>query len=191
MDYGDILYLQLTINNSFFFSLPFLHLLPCTSSSSSIHFFIIFNIHLHRKPQKKKNRNNHGVNLHPSINDCSSIPQTHNHITSRRHQWQSCNSLLRFLPIKTHLLSSLILLHYSSHGRLLILSPPPTLKSKINFHFKTLNPQIPMKITYDLAVNHCHSFYTSDHVCFITPRVLIVDLLTSKLLINMHNWIYQ
>ncbi|KAI5400014.1 DNA repair endonuclease uvh1 [Lathyrus oleraceus] len=83
------------------------------------------------------------------------------------------------------LISSLLLLHSTSQGTLLILSPSSaTLKSKINFHLKTLNPQfyqVPVEITADLPVNHRHSLYSSGSVCFITPRILIVDLLTNKL----------
>ncbi|XP_050890567.1 uncharacterized protein LOC127095971 [Lathyrus oleraceus] len=74
---------------------------------------------------------------------------------------------------------------FSLQGTLLILSPSSaTLKSKINFHLKTLNPQfyqVPVEITADLPVNHRHSLYSSGSVCFITPRILIVDLLTNKL----------
>ncbi|CAK8539532.1 unnamed protein product [Lathyrus sativus] len=83
------------------------------------------------------------------------------------------------------LISSLLLLHSTTQGTLLILSPSSaTLKSKINFHLKTLNPQfyqIPVEITADLPVNHRHSLYSSGSVCFITSRILIVDLLTNKL----------
>ncbi|XP_027193341.1 DNA repair endonuclease UVH1 isoform X3 [Cicer arietinum] len=83
------------------------------------------------------------------------------------------------------LVSSLLLLHSSSQGTLLILSPSSTtLKSKINLHLKTLNPQfyqIPAEITADLPAHHRHSLYTSGSVFFITPRILIVDLLTNKL----------
>ncbi|KAI5442745.1 DNA repair endonuclease uvh1 [Lathyrus oleraceus] len=85
----------------------------------------------------------------------------------------------------SRLISSLLLLHSTSQGTLLILSPSSaTLKSKINFHLKTLNPQfyqVPVEITADLPVNHRHSLYSSGSVCFITPRILIVDLLTNKL----------
>ncbi|RDX86604.1 DNA repair endonuclease UVH1, partial [Mucuna pruriens] len=83
------------------------------------------------------------------------------------------------------LVSSLLLLHSSSQGTLLILSPSSTsLKSRITFHLKTLNPQfnqIPAEITADLAAHHRHSLYSSGNAFFITPRILIVDLLTSKL----------
>ncbi|XP_050876004.1 DNA repair endonuclease UVH1-like [Lathyrus oleraceus] len=83
------------------------------------------------------------------------------------------------------LISSFLLLHSTSQATLLILSPSSaTLKSKINFHLKTLNPQfyqVPVEITADLPVNHRHSLYSSGSVCFITPRILIVDLLTNKL----------
>ncbi|KAE9606870.1 hypothetical protein Lal_00026102 [Lupinus albus] len=83
------------------------------------------------------------------------------------------------------LISTLLFLHSSSQGTLLILSSTSTsLKSKITFHLKTLNPQfhqIPAEITADLPSNHRHSLYTSGNIFFITPRILIVDLLTNKL----------
>ncbi|KAJ1391734.1 RuvA domain 2-like [Sesbania bispinosa] len=83
------------------------------------------------------------------------------------------------------LVSSLLILHSSSQGTLLILSPSSTtLKSRITFHLKTLNPQfyqVPAEITADLPAHHRHSLYSSGSVFFITPRILIVDLLTNKL----------
>ncbi|CAJ1928749.1 unnamed protein product [Sphenostylis stenocarpa] len=83
------------------------------------------------------------------------------------------------------LVSSLLLLHSSSEGTLLLLYPSSTsLKSNITFHLKTLNPQfnqIPAEITADLPAHHRHSLYSSGNAFFITPRILIVDLLTNKL----------
>ncbi|KAL9327491.1 hypothetical protein ACSQ67_002494 [Phaseolus vulgaris] len=83
------------------------------------------------------------------------------------------------------LVSSLLLLRSSSEGTLLLLSPSSTsLKSNIIFHLKTLNPQfnqIPAEITADLPAHHRHALYTSGNAFFITPRILIVDLLTNKL----------
>ncbi|XP_014521464.2 DNA repair endonuclease UVH1 isoform X2 [Vigna radiata var. radiata] len=83
------------------------------------------------------------------------------------------------------LVSSLLILHSSSEGTLLLLSPSSTsLKSKITFHLKTLNPQfnqIPAEITADLPAHHRHALYSSGNAFFVTPRILIVDLLTNKL----------
>ncbi|TKY70764.1 DNA repair endonuclease UVH1 [Spatholobus suberectus] len=83
------------------------------------------------------------------------------------------------------LVSSLLLLHSSSQGTLLLLSPSSaSLKSKITFHLKTLTPQfnqIPAEITADLPAHHRHALYSSGNAFFITPRILIVDLLTNRL----------
>ncbi|KAK4262525.1 hypothetical protein QN277_028075 [Acacia crassicarpa] len=83
------------------------------------------------------------------------------------------------------LIASLLLLHSSSQGTLFILSPSSSsLKSRILFHLKAQNPQfqqIPSEITADLPAHHRHSLYTSGLAFFITPRILIVDLLTNKL----------
>ncbi|XP_061343946.1 DNA repair endonuclease UVH1 isoform X2 [Gastrolobium bilobum] len=83
------------------------------------------------------------------------------------------------------LVSSMLLLHSSSQGTLLILSPSSAcLKSRITFNLKTLNPkfnQIPAEITAELPAHHRHALYSSGNIFFITPRILIVDLLTNKL----------
>ncbi|XP_027360566.1 DNA repair endonuclease UVH1 isoform X2 [Abrus precatorius] len=82
------------------------------------------------------------------------------------------------------LVSSLLLLHSSSQGTLLLLPPSTSLKSRIIFDLKTLNPQfnqIPAEITADLPAHHRHALYSSGNIFFITPRILIVDLLTNKL----------
>ncbi|MED6157848.1 DNA repair endonuclease uvh1 [Stylosanthes scabra] len=87
------------------------------------------------------------------------------------------------------LVSSLLLLHTHSEGTLLILSPSSaTLRSRIIFNLKTLNPQftqIPSEITADLPAHHRHSLYSSGNVFFVTPRILIVDLLTNKIPTSM------
>ncbi|PQM40789.1 DNA repair endonuclease UVH1 isoform X2 [Prunus yedoensis var. nudiflora] len=77
------------------------------------------------------------------------------------------------------LISTLLLLHTPSQGTLLILSPhQPSFKSQLLHHFHP-NP-IP-EISADLPSHHRHSLYTSSNVYFITPRILIVDLLAKKL----------
>ncbi|XP_052118417.1 DNA repair endonuclease UVH1 isoform X2 [Arachis duranensis] len=87
------------------------------------------------------------------------------------------------------LVSSLLLLHTHSEGTLLILSPSSaTLRSRIIFNLKTLNPQftqIPSEITAELPAHHRHSLYSSGNIFFITPRILIVDLLTNKIPTSM------
>ncbi|XP_016201489.1 DNA repair endonuclease UVH1 isoform X2 [Arachis ipaensis] len=87
------------------------------------------------------------------------------------------------------LVSSLLLLHTHSEGTLLILSPSSaTLRSRITFNLKTLNPQftqIPSEITAELPAHHRHSLYSSGNIFFITPRILIVDLLTNKIPTSM------
>ncbi|KAI5394429.1 hypothetical protein KIW84_061200 [Lathyrus oleraceus] len=113
----------------------------------------------------------------------SSIPRTHNHRASRRHQWRSRHSLFRSLSIETHFISSPSSLHFSgntSHSISFLRH------SQIQNQFPSQNPkpqfyQVPVEITADLPVNHRHSLYSSGFVCFITPRILIVDLLTNKL----------
>uniref|UniRef100_K7K4W9 ERCC4 domain-containing protein n=1 Tax=Glycine max TaxID=3847 RepID=K7K4W9_SOYBN len=86
-----------------------------------------------------------------------------------------------FLTFQGHL----HLVQRGDRGTLLLLSQSSTsLKSKIAFHLKTLNPQfyqIPAEITADLLALHRHALYTSGKAFFITPRILIVDLLTNKL----------
>ncbi|PRQ18415.1 putative RuvA domain 2, restriction endonuclease type II [Rosa chinensis] len=78
------------------------------------------------------------------------------------------------------LISSLLLLHTPSQGTLLILSPhnPSSFKSQLLHHFHP-NP-IP-EITADLPATHRNSLYSSGNPFFITPRILIVDLLTSRI----------
>ncbi|XP_048229575.1 DNA repair endonuclease UVH1 isoform X4 [Ricinus communis] len=79
------------------------------------------------------------------------------------------------------LISSLLLLHHSSQGTLLILSSSssPYLKTLILHHHN--NHHNITEITADLPAHHRLSLYTSGEICFITPRILIVDLLTNKI----------
>ncbi|XAR70551.1 hypothetical protein NMG60_11027444 [Bertholletia excelsa] len=87
------------------------------------------------------------------------------------------------------LIASLLLLHDPSQGTLLLLSSSPSQKSSILTHLRNPNPQIsdsevlnlPSEITSDLPVHHRLSLYSSGAAFFITSRILIVDLLTSRL----------
>ncbi|KAM1406234.1 hypothetical protein ACFXTH_000921 [Malus domestica] len=81
-----------------------------------------------------------------------------------------------FLP---RLIAAILLLHTPSQGTILILSPhQPFFKSQLLHHF---HPNPNPEISADLPSHYRHSLYTSSNVFFITPRILIVDLLTSKL----------
>ncbi|XP_065856761.1 DNA repair endonuclease UVH1 isoform X1 [Euphorbia lathyris] len=99
------------------------------------------------------------------------------------------------------LLASLLLLHHPSQGTLLILSPSTSLKSQILHHFTTHpfhspeNHQI-TEITAELPSHYRLSLYSSGQIFFITPRILIVDLLSNRvpvstlsglILLNVHS----
>ncbi|KAL8480361.1 hypothetical protein ACS0TY_027052 [Phlomoides rotata] len=73
------------------------------------------------------------------------------------------------------LISSLLGLHDSSQGSLLILNASPSQKTSID-----VNSQF-SSITADLPAHHRLSLYTSGAIVFITARILIVDLLTQRL----------
>ncbi|KAL6175899.1 hypothetical protein ACLB2K_052537 [Fragaria x ananassa] len=75
------------------------------------------------------------------------------------------------------LIASLLLLHTPSQGTLLILSSS-SFKSQLLHHF---HPHPISEITADLPAPHRASLYSSGRPFFITPRILIVDLLTSRL----------
>ncbi|KAK6947501.1 ERCC4 domain [Dillenia turbinata] len=81
------------------------------------------------------------------------------------------------------LISSLLQLHSPSQGSLLILSSSPPLKSSIlrSLQNPNPNPNFHSEITSDLSATQRLSLYTSGGVLFITARILIVDLLTSRL----------
>ncbi|CAH8358096.1 unnamed protein product [Eruca vesicaria subsp. sativa] len=78
------------------------------------------------------------------------------------------------------LISSLLILHTPSQGTLLLLLSPASqsLKSRI---LNQLSSPPPPEITSDLPANHRHSLYSSGNPFFITPRILIVDLLTQRI----------
>ncbi|XP_050263712.1 DNA repair endonuclease UVH1 isoform X1 [Quercus robur] len=78
------------------------------------------------------------------------------------------------------LISSLLHLHSSTTGTLLLLSPP-SLKSLILHHHHSNHPQLPSEISAEFPANHRLSLYSSNSIFFITPRILIVDLLSNKL----------
>ncbi|KAF3448232.1 hypothetical protein FNV43_RR08945 [Rhamnella rubrinervis] len=77
------------------------------------------------------------------------------------------------------LISSLLLLHSPSQGTLLLLSPPSSssLKSQV-LHY---NNHTIGEISADLPAHQRLSLYSSGSAFFITARILIVDLLTSKI----------
>ncbi|KAJ4712620.1 DNA repair endonuclease UVH1 [Melia azedarach] len=79
------------------------------------------------------------------------------------------------------LISSLLLLHSPSQGTLLLLSSSPSLKSQITHHLTPHAPLLPSEITAELTANQRHSLYSSGQIFFVTPRILIVDLLTHKI----------
>ncbi|OVA17201.1 ERCC4 domain [Macleaya cordata] len=100
------------------------------------------------------------------------------------------------------LISSLLLLHSPSQGTLLILSSTPSQRSSISQSLLHLqqnpnpSPNLPLEITSDLTAQHRHSLYSSSSIFFITSRILIVDLLNSKvptsniaglIILNAHN----
>ncbi|XP_030501669.2 DNA repair endonuclease UVH1 isoform X1 [Cannabis sativa] len=78
------------------------------------------------------------------------------------------------------LISSLLLLHSPSQGTLLLLSPfSPALKSQILHHHNPHNRI--SEISSELPAHQRLSLYSSGSLFFITPRILIVDLLNSKI----------
>ncbi|XP_058224569.1 DNA repair endonuclease UVH1 isoform X2 [Rhododendron vialii] len=84
------------------------------------------------------------------------------------------------------LISSLLLLHHPSQGTLLLLSPSPSLKSSILSSLQNQSPNTELRascseITSDLPPHHRLSLYSAGAAVFVTPRILIVDLLTSRL----------
>ncbi|KAJ0260659.1 DNA repair endonuclease UVH1 [Hirschfeldia incana] len=81
------------------------------------------------------------------------------------------------------LIASLLILHSPSQGTLLLLLSPASqsLKSRILHQLSSLSSPPPPEITSDLPANHRHSLYSSGNPFFITPRILIVDLLTQRI----------
>lgn len=82
------------------------------------------------------------------------------------------------------LIASLLLLHSPSQGTLLLLLSPASqsLKSRILHYISSLDSSPPpAEITADLPANQRYSLYSSGLPFFITPRILIVDLLTQRI----------
>ncbi|XP_024030660.1 DNA repair endonuclease UVH1 isoform X2 [Morus notabilis] len=80
------------------------------------------------------------------------------------------------------LISSLLLLHSPSAGTLLLLSPSsPSLKSQILHHYAAVSDRRISEISADIPAHHRLSLYSSGDAFFITTRILIVDLLNSRL----------
>ncbi|KAG2680090.1 hypothetical protein I3760_11G082100 [Carya illinoinensis] len=79
------------------------------------------------------------------------------------------------------LISSMVLLHSSSRGTLLLLSPSnPRLKSLI-LHHLTGHKITVSEISADFPATHRLSLYASNSVFFVTPRIVVVDLLSRRL----------
>ncbi|CAH2080160.1 unnamed protein product [Thlaspi arvense] len=81
------------------------------------------------------------------------------------------------------LIANFLLLHSPSQGTLLLLLSPAaqSLKSRILHYISSLDSPLPTEITADLPANQRHSLYSSGNPFFITPRILIVDLLTQRI----------
>ncbi|CAN8272893.1 unnamed protein product [Cochlearia groenlandica] len=81
------------------------------------------------------------------------------------------------------LIASLLLLHSPSQGTLLLLLSPAaqSLKSRILHRLSSVDSPSPKDITADLPANQRYSLYSSGNPFFITPRILIVDLLTQRI----------
>ncbi|ESQ46841.1 hypothetical protein EUTSA_v10027633mg [Eutrema salsugineum] len=81
------------------------------------------------------------------------------------------------------LIASLLILHSPSQGTLLLLLSPAaqSLKSRILHCISSLDSPTPTEITADLPANQRYSLYSSGNPFFITPRILIVDLLTQRI----------
>ncbi|XP_010919790.1 DNA repair endonuclease UVH1 isoform X1 [Elaeis guineensis] len=91
------------------------------------------------------------------------------------------------------LVASLLLLHHPSQGSLLILSASDSQKSTIIRSLRRLHhadstrnpnpnsdPPLPSDIPGDLPSHHRTALYSSGAALFVTPRILIADLLTSR-----------
>ncbi|KAL7167010.1 hypothetical protein ACSBR2_037635 [Camellia fascicularis] len=110
--------------------------------------------------------------------------QFHEHIISDLLEDPTGGLVILSSGLSLHkLISSLLLLHHHrpSSGTLLLLSATPSQKSSIltTLHHHTSN--LPSEITSDLPSHHRLSLYSSGAAFFITSRILIVDLLTSRL----------
>ncbi|XP_019105059.2 DNA repair endonuclease UVH1 isoform X2 [Beta vulgaris subsp. vulgaris] len=84
------------------------------------------------------------------------------------------------------LIATLLSLHSSDQGTLLILSANPSQRKSILLSNPNPNPNPnfnggPIEINTELPSHQRHALYSSGGVYFITSRILIVDLLTSKI----------
>ncbi|KAF9617493.1 hypothetical protein IFM89_036697 [Coptis chinensis] len=126
--------------------------------------------------------------------------QFHEHIISELVEDNNNGIVILSSGLSLHkLISSLVLLHSSSQNTLLILSATPSQKSSITNSLlqNSTNPNpLPQEITSELSAPHRISLYSSSSIFFITSRILIVDLLTSRIptslisgliILNAHN----
>lgn len=82
------------------------------------------------------------------------------------------------------LIATLLSLHSSDQGTLLILSANPSQRKSILLSNPNPNPNFnggPIEINTELPSHQRHALYSSGGVYIITSRILIVDLLTSKI----------
>ncbi|XP_017973411.1 PREDICTED: DNA repair endonuclease UVH1 [Theobroma cacao] len=78
------------------------------------------------------------------------------------------------------LLSSFLSFHSQSNGSLLLLHSPQ-FSSSLKSLLLSLSPNLPLsEITADLPSSNRLSLYSSNRVLLLSPRILIVDLLTQK-----------
>ncbi|CAI0538004.1 unnamed protein product [Linum tenue] len=119
-----------------------------------------------------------------SVSGNHTMVQFHEHVISELLDEPSggigiLSSVLSF----SQLICSLLLLHEPSQGSLLILSPSSqSLRSQISHHLQSSDesPEV-AEITAELPAHHRLPLYSSGQTCFITTRILIVDLLTRKI----------
>nr|GMD94214.1 DNA repair endonuclease UVH1 [Ipomoea batatas] len=120
--------------------------------------------------------------------------QFHEHIVTELLEDENGGLVVLSAGLALHkLISSLLLLHYSSQGSLLILSATPSQRLAIVRNLEIALqygssvpstsevPNLPSEITSDLPAHQRLSLYTSGGAFFITSRILIVDLLTHRL----------
>nr|GMD99997.1 DNA repair endonuclease UVH1 [Ipomoea batatas] len=120
--------------------------------------------------------------------------QFHEHIVTELLEDENGGLVVLSAGLALHkLISSLLLLHHSSQGSLLILSATPSQRLAIVRNLEIALqygnsvpstsevPNLPSEITSDLPAHQRLSLYTSGGAFFITARILIVDLLTHRL----------
>nr|GMD97283.1 DNA repair endonuclease UVH1 [Ipomoea batatas] len=114
--------------------------------------------------------------------------QFHEHIVTELLEDEHGGLVVLSAGLALHkLISSLLLLHHSSQGSLLILSASPSQRLaivrnlEIALQHESEVTNLPSEITSDLPAHQRLSLYTSGGAFFITARILIVDLLTHRL----------